>query len=232
MCGRSRCALDPERLKQVARTNVWPDQELYQPSHNVTPGRDTPVAFCTPDGKTELGMMTWGLIPSFTSSDAKVDHWKMFNARSESVAEKAAFRRLIPSRRCIVYLNGFYEWKKDAGSGRKQPYYIYLENDEPMAMAGLYDVWRSEDGRKLKTYTILTTDSGKKLGWLHDRMPVILKTDSQRQLWMDTTNSHSIEYVLGLVMRPSIGCFSNLRSNAFISLLFFKQKIWKSTVDP
>ena len=151
------------------------------------------MAFCAPDGTTELGMMTWGLVPSFSPPDAKVDHWKMFNARSESVAEKPAFRRLIPSRRCIVFLNGFYEWKRDGSNGRKQPYYIYLENDEPMAMAGLYDVWRSEDGRKLKSYTILTTDSGKKLQWLHDRMPVILKTESQRELWMDTANAQSLE---------------------------------------
>ena len=54
----------------------------------------------------------WGLVPSFNKKDTKPDYFRMFNARSETVAEKSVFSRLLHSRRCIVLLNGFYEWKK------------------------------------------------------------------------------------------------------------------------
>ncbi len=52
-------------------------------------------------------------MPSFTKPHDKAeDHFKMFNARSESVGEKASFRRLLPTRRCLVLADGFYEWLK------------------------------------------------------------------------------------------------------------------------
>ncbi|KAI8464931.1 MAG: hypothetical protein J3K34DRAFT_489601 [Monoraphidium minutum] len=76
--------------------------------------------------------MKWGLVPSFTAAHEAPDHFRMFNARSETVAEKPVFSRLLGRRRvgwrCVVLLNGFYEWKKDAG-GRKQPYYVHLKGE-------------------------------------------------------------------------------------------------------
>ncbi|GAB4816659.1 hypothetical protein N2152v2_003705 [Parachlorella kessleri] len=125
-------------------------------------------------------LQQWGLVPSF-SKDAKPDYWKMFNARSESVAEKPAFRRLLPSKRCLVLVDGFYEWKKEKDG--KQPYYIHLQGDEPLVFAGLFDAWHSPEG-PLHTYTILTTDSSKRLSWLHDRMPVLLRDKAAQQAWL------------------------------------------------
>lgn len=66
-----------------------------------------------------------------------------FNARSETVTEKPIFSRLLPQQRCVVILDGFYEWKADAG-GKKQPYYVSFGEGEVMRMAGLYDVWSGE----------------------------------------------------------------------------------------
>jgi hypothetical protein len=60
----------------------------------------------------------WGLVPSFTKPGSQLDFYKMFNARSESVAEKPVFSRLLSSHRCVVLLEGFYEWKTDAGVWR------------------------------------------------------------------------------------------------------------------
>jgi putative SOS response-associated peptidase YedK len=167
--------------------------------------------------------MQWGLIPSFTKPTDKPDFWRMFNARSESIREKPSFRRLVPSKRCVVLLNGFFEWKKEGKI--KQPYYIYLVNEntgkeEPMAMAGLWDVWYrdspEEEGKEVEdektkvkgggggggfvkpkevmyTYTILTTESSKELQWLHDRMPVILKDEEAQHMWLSTTDKSSLE---------------------------------------
>jgi putative SOS response-associated peptidase YedK len=63
-----------------------------------------------------------------------------FNARSESVTEKPVFSRLLQRQRCVVLLDGFYEWKADAG-GKKQPYYVSFGEGHVMRMAGLYDTW-------------------------------------------------------------------------------------------
>lgn len=75
--------------------------------------------------------MKWGLVPSYTKRDVKPDYFRMFNARSETVAEKSAFRRLVNSKRCVVMLDGFYEWAKDS-KGEKQPYFIHFQDKRPM----------------------------------------------------------------------------------------------------
>lgn len=127
--------------------------------------------------------MKWGLVPSFTKKSEKPDYFRMFNARSESVHEKASFRRLLPRNRCLVLSEGFYEWKKDGS--KKQPYYIYLKNEEPLVFAGLYDRWEDAQGDIMYTYTVLTTRVSKRLEWLHDRMPVILNTEESREAWLE-----------------------------------------------
>lgn len=233
MCGRSRCALAPEEVIARARTTTWENRDLYHPAHNVSPGSATPVVHLDKTGHPIIRSMQWGLIPSFTKPTERPDFWRMFNARSESIREKPSFRRLVPSKRCVVLLNGFFEWKKE--SKIKQPYYIYLVNEktgeeEPMAMAGLWDVWYrggpeeqvgEEDERKLQgshgadqpkevmyTYTILTTESSKELQWLHDRMPVILKDEKAQHMWLNTTDKSLLDK-LHSILGPYSG--KNLR---------------------
>lgn len=98
--------------------------------------------------------MQWGLVPSFTDAAARPDFWKAFNARSESVAEKPMFRRLVNRRRCAVLADGFYEWKQD-DKKEKQPFFVTAgaegstsgsavaaAGEGPvLALAGLFDVW-------------------------------------------------------------------------------------------
>lgn len=114
----------------------------------------------------------------------------MFNARSETLAERPAFQRLLARRRCLVLTAGFYEWKKESKAA-KQPYYVHFDDGRPMVMAGLYDVWASSEG-PMMTYTILTTDSGPRLGWLHDRMPVLLATEEDQDRWLNTEGDEHV----------------------------------------
>ncbi|CCI46696.1 unnamed protein product [Albugo candida] len=90
---------------------------------NMGPGRFGPVLYRTNNAKKEVKAMRWGLIPSFTKSDSKADHFIMFNARSESVSQRPAFRRLLDTKRCIVIANGYFEWQHVGKE--KQPYYIH-----------------------------------------------------------------------------------------------------------
>jgi putative SOS response-associated peptidase YedK len=124
--------------------------------------------------------MRWGLVP-YWAKDASVGY-KMTNARSETAAEKPAFRELLQRRRCLIPADAFYEWQKAAKS--KQPYCFEMMRREPFAFAGLWDRWRGSDGTTLETCTILTTTPNQLLADVHDRMPVILPPTNY-DLWLD-----------------------------------------------
>eukprot|EP00803_Ostreobium_quekettii_P008508 evm.model.scf_1254.4 EVM.evm.TU.scf_1254.4 scf_1254:23227-27444(+) len=186
MCGRARCSLAPEDVAKNARVegDRWRDREKYRPSYNVGPGRWLPIVKHAADGGRELQTMKWGLVPSFTQKGSLPDHFRMFNARSETIVEKPVFNRLLSSKRCVVVVNGFYEWHGDGQ--QKQPFYVSLGNAEDVMMfAGLYDCWEGGDGDSLHTFAIVTTDSSKRLSWLHGRMPVVLRTLDAIDEWLD-----------------------------------------------
>ncbi|CAH9119636.1 unnamed protein product [Cuscuta europaea] len=142
--------------------------DRYRPSYNLSPGFNVPVVR-REENPNEDGVvvhcMKWGLIPSFTKQNKKPDHYKMFNARSESIKEKASFRRLLPKNRCLVAVEGFYEWKKDGS--KKQPFYIHLKDVRPLVFAALYDSWKNGEEEVIYTFTIVTTSSSSSLRWLH-----------------------------------------------------------------
>lgn len=188
MCGRSRVTLNRQQVAAAARTapERWRNADSFQPSYNLTPGHDAPVVLCDAQGEREVQTMRWGLVPSWTKKGTQPDHFRMFNARSETVGEKSVFSRLLSSKRCIFLCEGFYEWKKDGS--KKQPFYIHLGEDRVMHMAALYDVWHTGEGdQTLATFTILTTDSSTRLRWLHDRMPVLLMSTEAQDAWLGET---------------------------------------------
>jgi putative SOS response-associated peptidase YedK len=114
--------------------------------------------------------MRWGLVPSW-AKDASSGA-KMINARSDTIAEKPAFREAFRKRRCVIPVSGFFEWQ-GSGSG-KTPWFITSVSGEPLSFAGLWERWRDGEGQLLRTATIITTDANEALASLHHRMPVIL----------------------------------------------------------
>ncbi|XP_022758778.1 uncharacterized protein LOC111305469 [Durio zibethinus] len=209
MCGRARCTLRADDILIASHRNDGPVRQVnmdrYRPSYNVGPGMNLPVVR-RDDGSNSDGVvlhcMKWGLIPSFTKKTDKPDFYKMFNARSESVREKASFRRLLPKSRCLVAVEGFYEWKKDGS--KKQPYYIYFKDGRPLVFAALYDSWENSEGEKLYTFTILTTSSSSALQWLHDRMPVILGDKGSTDTWL---NASKFDTLLKPYENPDLVCY-------------------------
>jgi putative SOS response-associated peptidase YedK len=106
----------------------------------------------------------------------------MINARSETVHEKPSFKQAFHARRCIVPASGFYEWQK-AGK-EKIPHYIHLRDGGIMSLAGLWERWKTPEGKELETCTILTTAANSLVKRLHDRMPVILHR-AEFDIWLD-----------------------------------------------
>jgi putative SOS response-associated peptidase YedK len=107
----------------------------------------------------------------------------MINARAETLLEKPSFKQLVPTRRCLVPTDGFYEWRREAN--RKVPMWIHLKNREPFAFAGLWDYWRDPAGDKeLYSFTIITTEPNALLRPIKNRMPVIYDKEMGRQ-WLE-----------------------------------------------
>jgi putative SOS response-associated peptidase YedK len=124
----------------------------------------------------------------------------MINARAEGIAEKPTYKRALSRRRCIIPADGFYEWqavgppKTPKGRPAKQPMFIHRCDGEPMAFAGLWEVWKLPDGMDgidgvddegwLRSTVIVTTKANELLLPLHDRMPVMLP-ESAWGRWLD-----------------------------------------------
>jgi hypothetical protein len=98
------------------------------------------------------------------------------NARAETVASSGMFRGAVASRRCLVPVDAFYEWRAMADG--KQPYAIVRADGEPLAFAGLWEGWRDPLDQVFRTFTIITTAANAEMSRLHSRMPVVLEPDA------------------------------------------------------
>lgn len=187
MCGRYAFFSPVDALRNLFKVS---DRPNLPPRYNIAPTQ--PVLVMRPGqgeqmetinpGAESLTLMRWGLIPNW-SKEPDIGA-KLINARSETVAEKPSFRAAFKRRRCLIPVDGFYEWKTQEGV--KQPYYIHMADGAPFAFAGLWEYWMGADGSEVDTCSILTTNANKEIRDLHHRMPVILDQD-QFQTWMRGT---------------------------------------------
>lgn len=170
MCGRFFLQRDPAGLARYFETvNPTPN---HAASWNVAPTQDSLVVRRHPEtGERHLDMLRWGLVPRW-AKDTK-DAARLMNARADTVAEKPSFRDAFQKRRCLVPMDGFYEWRK-AEDGSRQAYAVALASGTPMAVAGLWEGWKSPEGSWLRTFTVITTDANAKQALVHHRMPAIL----------------------------------------------------------
>ncbi|MCU0607049.1 MAG: SOS response-associated peptidase [Candidatus Edwardsbacteria bacterium] len=178
MCGRFVRKATLEEIAEAFDLDVPGIDLELTPSYNVAPGQRVAAAVC--DRGRTLKQFKWGLVP-FWAKDEKIGY-RMINARAETVAEKPGFKRAFAKRRCIVVADGFYEWQQ-AGK-TKVPHYVHLKSGKPLGFAGLYEHWRSPDGRTLDTCTIITTSANALMRPIHDRMPVILDREACGA-WLD-----------------------------------------------
>lgn len=180
MCARTTITLSATELMEILRPDIV-DGQIDLPRYNAAPTQMLPVLYIR-QGKTVLTQFRWGLIPSW-AKEAAIGV-KMINARAETLSEKVSFKRLLSDRRCLVPVDGFYEWVA-RGSG-KVPMRVTLKSNALFALAGLWDAWKSPDGALIHTYTIVTTSSEPHalMKTIHGRMPVILDPSNERN-WLD-----------------------------------------------
>ena len=225
MCGRFVSSSPPDELAayfgvdQVAEGVQDADRP---PNYNVAPTQDV-LAVVEDDQMRYLDAFHWGLVPSW-AKDAKIGN-RMINARAETLASSNAFKSSFAKRRCLVPADGFYEWKKLAGEGKKvqkQPMFIARRDGAPVAFAGLWSVWRGpdHDQEPLRSLTIVTTTPNETMRPIHDRMPVVLPEAAWRT-WLDRDNQ-DLDVLAGLLVpaaddllevRPVSTEVNNVRNN-------------------
>jgi len=179
MCGRYRLSRRKQIIEEYFDASDWQDD--WSPRFNIAPMQPVPVIRQHPKDSVRLiSALRWGLIPNW-ARDASIASGTI-NAKSETVANKPAFRDPLRLRRCLIPADGFYEWKRTARS--KQPFCFEVNHGELFAFAGIWDGWKNPDGQWIKTCSILTTTPNAVTATVHDRMPVILDPDSY-DLWLD-----------------------------------------------
>lgn len=169
----------------------------FPPRWNIAPTQPVPVIRPGADGKRHFVLVRWGLVPDWAR---EVGTKPLFNARGETVAEKAAFRSAFKRRRCLIPADGFYEWKPGKGQP-KQPYLIRRRDRAPVAFAGIWEHWQSPEGSELESCSIITTSANATLANLHHRMPVILD-EADWETWMDTSETTTKSALEMLVPSP------------------------------
>jgi putative SOS response-associated peptidase YedK len=202
MCGRYASSRKPEDLVEEFEVDRVDVDVPLEPDYNVAPTKDVYAVFervpkdaedPVEEKQRRLSVVTWGLVPSW-AKDRSIGS-RLINARVETLAEKPAFRKAFAKRRCLLPADGYYEWYPTSQLTKsnkpvKQPFFIRPVDDDVLAMAGLYEIWRDpavdedQPGAFLWTATVITTRAEDALGHIHDRMPMIVEPD-RYDAWLD-----------------------------------------------
>ncbi|MFM7898243.1 MAG: SOS response-associated peptidase [Actinomycetota bacterium] len=187
MCGRFVATTAPQQLALLFEAALIDDLvDRFTPNYNVAP--TTQVLYLTGDIDSENGSTRrslqrahWGLLPAWSKDRSRAA--SMINARSETLTEKPSFRGLVKAHRCVVPVDGYYEWRTVGVDPKvkqpKQPYFIRSADATPLALAGLWTTWRdpARNGEEVPSCTLITTSPNERLAAIHDRMPCILDGD-------------------------------------------------------
>ncbi len=181
-CGRYTLQVKSGELKK--RYNLAKEPKGIPNSFDIKPSHTMPVITSSEDGKPQIEMMKWGLIPSWWKKDEKIG-FTTFNARDDKVFESGMWRSIY-RRRALVPATGYFEWTKPSKESKlpKQKFYFHPKQLDIFSFAGFYDVWKDVEDKEWKTYTLITTDPNKEASAIHDRMPVILHPEDEPK-WLE-----------------------------------------------
>lgn len=190
MCGRFVATTAPAQLALLFDAQLLdPLAERFTPNYNVAPTTQILVLNAEHSGEAAddhaprrmLRRAHWGLLPSWSKDRSRAA--SMINARSETLSEKSSFRGLLAAHRCVVPVDGYYEWRTVGVDEKvkqpKQPYFIRCASGKPLALAGLWTTWRDpmRKDEVVRSSCLITTAPNEQLAEIHDRMPCVLDGD-------------------------------------------------------
>lgn len=201
MCGRFGLDADFKTIK--SQFNLEELAEI-EPGYNIAPS-DTILAVVETAKDRRAGrLFHWGLIP-FWAKEQNIGN-RLINARAESVKDKPAFRHAFKKQRCLVVMSGFFEWQ--TRDGKKQPYYIYAEDNRLLAVAALWEAWDNPETKEtLYSCCLMTTDANPFMQAIHNRMPVLIN-EKDYDTWLDADNDdvNTLESLLTPYLEHDLTC--------------------------
>jgi putative SOS response-associated peptidase YedK len=192
MCGRYLILSSPQAFRRLFG---YPQQPSFPPRYNVAPTQPVPIVR-TVEGARGFALARWGLIPPWVKDPRNFT--LLVNARAESVNEKPAFRNAMRRRRCLFPADGFYEWKDEGG--RKRPFCVRPKDRQPIAFAGLWEIWMGPNGEEMETAAIITSNANRELAPLHPRMPVVIPAHAF-DMWLDCASADA--FIAAALLDPA-----------------------------
>lgn len=186
MCGRFALSAKTSDIEKLVNKN--PIKLNISPRYNIAPTQS--VLAITSKDPDNFTFTRWGLIP-YWAKDMTIGS-SLINARAETLEEKPSFRNSFKKKRCLIFADGYYEWKALKGSKIKVPYFVSNNGGQPFAFAALWDSWKNPEGEIIESATIITTSPKSKLSEIHHRMPVMLDKNNY-DLWLDVKSDNSKE---------------------------------------
>jgi putative SOS response-associated peptidase YedK len=175
MCGRVIQSSGPLRYGIVEGMDMRDSRaHNHPPRWNAAPSQDLLIIRRNHEtGMVSLDPLRWGLIPHWCQ-DPKGGR-RPINAKCETVHRLPMFKDAYRRRRCILPVDGFYEWKAMKGQGAKQPYAIAMKDGKPFGIGALWENWNDlASGEWIFTFVVITTDANELVAQIHNRMPLIL----------------------------------------------------------
>lgn len=196
MCGRITQKSNPSKLGLGLTTvNLLEPPYDLPPRYNGPPGEDHwVIRQHAKTGERTLDRLRWGLIPHWTKQPS--GGRRPINAKGETVASLPMFRDAYRSRRCLLPVDSFFEWKAIKGARARQPYAIGLRSGEPFALAAIWENWQRPDtGDWVRTFAVVTCRANDLVAEIHDRMPVIIPPESYDR-WLSTVDPDPLDLLV------------------------------------
>jgi putative SOS response-associated peptidase YedK len=234
MCGRFAVTTDPATLaEKIEAINETRPAESVGPNYNVAPTTTITAVVRRHDEPDDepsrrVRSMRWGLVPPWVKAGAdgapESTGPLLINARAEKVTTSPAFRSSAKSKRCLIPMDGYYEWRAntdgDAGKKtRKTPFFMHRTDGGLLFMAGLWSAWKpAKDASPLLSCTIITTDAVGELAGIHDRMPLIV-AERDWDRWLDPDAPADLDFLAappsidGIDMREISTLVNSVRNN-------------------
>jgi putative SOS response-associated peptidase YedK len=193
MCGRVTLTTSGERLAEEFALDEWPKAKAR---YNIAPTQLIDIIREREGGGREVAAVRWGFVPEWSPSPSP-GQAPLINARCETAATKPTFRNAFKRRRCLVPVDGFFEWKKIGKS--RQPFLFRMRSTKPFALGALWERCQSDPSARLESCVILTTAANELAAALHDRMPLIIPAEAF-ETWLDPGNEDVAQ--LESILRP------------------------------
>ncbi len=182
MCGRFTQQRPTSEIARIFEAEDLADDPGDH--YNIAP-TDAAAVVVQRDERRAVARYSWGLVPGW-ATDARIAS-RSFNARAETISTSPLFRDAFRRRRCLVPVDGFYEWRREGST--RQPLRIHDPAEGVMALAGLWTGRQDpETGEWRRSFTIVTTRPNAFMARIHDRMPVVLPPEAWAR-WLDTTGA-------------------------------------------